>query len=84
MVFHTAVLGYVADRAQRRRFRRERAHGLCPCWIANESPRVFPEHPEGAGEPPSGGHFLMAVNDAPVAWTDPHGASIEWIADPVL
>lgn len=83
VVFHTAVLGYVADRAQRQRFAATvRTH--CPCWISNESPRVFAEHAAVAGEPPNPGHFLMAVNGAPVAWTDPHGASLQWIADPAL
>lgn len=83
VVFHTAALGYVADRAQRQHFATA-VRALSPCWISNEAPRVFPEHAAEAGEPPSAGHFLMAVNGAPVAWTDPHGASIEWIADPVL
>ncbi|MBX3501086.1 MAG: DUF2332 domain-containing protein [Alphaproteobacteria bacterium] len=83
VVFHTAVLGYVADRAARQRFAAT-VRTLCPCWIANESPRVFAEHAEGAGEPPRAGDFLMAVNGAPVAWTDPHGASLRWIADPAL
>jgi len=83
VVFHTAVLGYVADRAQRRLFA-ETVRGLCPCWISNEAPRVFPEHAVGAGDPPRAGDFLMAVNGAPVAWTDPHGASLRWIADPRL
>jgi hypothetical protein len=83
VVFHTAVLGYVTDRAQRQHFAATvRTH--CPCWIANEAPRVFPEHAAGAGDAPSAGHFLMAVNGAPVAWTDPHGASMQWIADPAL
>ncbi|MGE3650574.1 MAG: DUF2332 domain-containing protein, partial [Reyranellaceae bacterium] len=81
VIFHTAVLGYVTDPAARQHFA-ARVGGLCPCWISNESPRVFPSHTEGAGEPPGGGHFLMAVNGRPVAWTDPHGASIQWIADP--
>lgn len=83
VVFHTAVLGYVADRGQRQRFAAA-VRRLSPCWISNEAPRVFSEHAQGAGEPPTGGHFLMAVNGAAVAWTDPHGASIEWIADPAL
>lgn len=83
VVFHTAVLGYVGDRAQRRRFASD-VRSLAPCWISNESPRVFPEHAVGAGEPPRSGDFLMAVNGAPVAWTDPHGASLRWIADPVV
>ncbi|MBM3619306.1 MAG: DUF2332 domain-containing protein [Alphaproteobacteria bacterium] len=83
VVFHTAVLGYVADRAERQRFAAS-VRQLCPVWISNESPRVFPEHAAGAGAPPKPGDFLMAVNGSAVAWTDPHGASIEWIADPVL
>ncbi len=83
VVFHTAVLGYVLDRAARQRFAAQ-VRTLCPCWIANEAPRVFPEHVTGAGNAPSAGHFLMAVNGAPVAWADPHGASLRWIADPAL
>jgi hypothetical protein len=83
VVFHTAVLSYVGDRAQRQRFAAT-ARTLCPCWIANEGPRVFAEHAQGAGDAPSTSHFLMAVNGAPVAWTDPHGASMQWIADPAL
>ncbi len=83
VVFHTAVLGYVADRARRRRFA-ETVRTLCPCWISNEVPRVFPEHAIAAGDAPRTGDFLMAVNGAPVAWTDPHGASLRWITDPVL
>jgi hypothetical protein len=83
VVFHTAVLGYVADRAQRRRFA-SAVSSLCPYWIANEAPRVFPEHATDAGTSPSPGHFLMAVNGRPAAWTDPHGAALDWIADPPL
>jgi hypothetical protein len=77
------VLGYVSDRVQRQRFA-DTVRTLCPCWISNEAPRVFPDHARDAGDPPSAGHFLMAVNGAPVAWTDPHGASLQWIADPAL
>jgi hypothetical protein len=25
------------------------------------------------------GRFLLSVNGAPVAWSDPHGSSIDWI-----
>jgi len=25
------------------------------------------------------GRFLLSVNGTPVAWTDPHGRSIDWI-----
>ena len=78
VVFHTAVLGYVADDARRRDFAAT-VRTLCPYWIANESARVFPDHAQGACDAPSPGHFLMAVNGTPVAWTDPHGASLQWI-----
>ena len=27
------------------------------------------------------GCFLMAVNGVPVGWTDPHGASLDWISE---
>lgn len=83
VVFHTAVLGYVADRAARLRFA-SKVRSLCPYWICNEAPRVLPEHAASAGASPAPGHFLMALNGAPVAWTDPHGAALEWIADPPL
>lgn len=26
------------------------------------------------------GNFLLAMNGEPVAWTDPHGAALEWIS----
>jgi hypothetical protein len=79
VVFHTAVLGYVADLADRQAFAK-RVMGLCPFWISNESPSVFPDAARRAGVAGTPGHFLLAVNAAPVAWTDPHGAAIEWIA----
>ena len=50
-------------------------------WISNEMPGVLPvdctaklvrRGPRGA--------FLLSIDGAPVAWTDPHGAWIEWIA----
>jgi hypothetical protein len=78
VVFHTAVLAYVADPADRQAFA-ERVMPLCDCWIANESPRMFPAI-AGRAPPGEAGRFLLSVNGEPVAWTDPHGASIEWIA----
>jgi hypothetical protein len=78
VVFHTAVLAYVASRAQRQAFA-ERVTSLCPYWISNEPPRVFPEIADRAGITPTLGQFLMSVNGSPVAWTDPHGGSLEWI-----
>jgi hypothetical protein len=75
VVFHTAVLAYVADAALREEF----AHAVRrsgAVWVSNEAPGVFrsitaPRGPRGA--------FLLSVGGVPQAWTDPHGGWIEWI-----
>ena len=79
VIFHTAVLAYVADPADRRAFA-ERAMSICPYWISNEYPGVFLDVAGRAGERGAPGRFLLAVNGSPVAWTDPHGAALDWIA----
>jgi len=79
VIFHTAVLAYVTSPEERMEFSRSTA-ALCDVWISNEAPRVFPEIAARVATPGPPGHFLLAVNGTPVAWTDPHGASIEWIA----
>jgi hypothetical protein len=79
VIFHTAVLAYVASSEERADFARAVA-SLCDVWISNEAPRVFPEIAARAGSPGPPGQFLLAVNGTPVAWADPHGASLAWIA----
>jgi hypothetical protein len=79
VVFHTAVLAYVADLADREAFAARMA-ALAPYWISNEASAVFPAVAARAGPPPAPGRFLLAVNGIPHAWTDPHGAAMEWIA----
>jgi hypothetical protein len=79
VIFHTAVLAYVTSPDERAEFARAAA-SLCDVWISNEAPRVFPEIAERAGPPGPPGQFLLAVNGTPVAWADPHGASLVWIA----
>ena len=59
----------------------DKVGSLCRYWISNEVPRVFPGIADHAGEPSQAGRFLLSVNRTPIAWTDPHGAAIEWIAD---
>jgi hypothetical protein len=78
VIFHTAVLAYVADPADRQAFA-GMARSLCPYWVSNESPRTFPDHAAGVSATGAPGQFLMAVNGSPVAWVDPHGASLEWL-----
>ena len=77
VVFHTAVLAYVPDRGLRARF--AAAMTASPAvWISNESPRVFPHLAANAPPPRAPGQFLLSVNGTPVAWTGPHGQSIDW------
>jgi hypothetical protein len=75
VVFHTAVLAYVAEAAKRQGFAQS-VMSLCPYWVSNEQPAVFPRQTAGTAPP---GWFVMSVNGSPVAWTDPHGAALEWI-----
>ena len=79
VVFHSAVLAYVADPRHREQFA-DRVQRLCQYWIANEHPSIFPHiasRAEASGRPD---RFLLSVNGVPMAWADPHGVSLEWIA----
>ena len=79
VVFHTAVLAYVASQADRDAFAAiVRQTGAV--WISNEAPSAFPEFARTAPAPPTPGSFLLAVDGKPVAWTGPHGQSIDWFA----
>lgn len=78
VVFHTAVLAYIADAAARDRFART-VRALGAVWISNESPAVFPAIAGRVRRPGPAGAFLLAVDGVPVAWTQPHGEWIEWL-----
>src|SRR6185312_1374622 len=76
VVFHTAVLAYVAEQALRDDFaRRMRASGAV--WISNEVPGAFPDIAARVHTPRPIGAFLLAVDGRPFGWTDPHGAWLE-------
>jgi hypothetical protein len=79
IVFHTAVLAYIRSPTERDEFARS-VRSLCDFWISNESPRIFPEIAARIGNHGPKGRFLMSVNGVPVGWTDPHGASLDWIS----
>ena len=75
VVFHSAVLAYVAPE-RRRRFA-DVVADLPGHWVANEAPAVL----EGLVAPPAvdapgAGRFLLALDGVPVAWTGPHGQSL--------
>ena len=77
VVFHTAVLAYVASKAHREQFARV-MRGSRAVWISNEVPSVFPDIARAAPPAPRRGLFLLAMDGRAVAWTGPHGESIAW------
>jgi hypothetical protein len=77
VVFHTAVLAYVRSQRDRDAFARiVMASGAT--WISNEAPDVFPEIAARTPDSRRANRFLLAIDGKPVAWTGPHGQSIEW------
>jgi hypothetical protein len=78
VVFHTAVLAYVPTQAQRAAFAAS-VSSLCDYWVSNEAPRVLPDVAARLLANSPRNRFILAVNGAPVAWADPHGAVLEWI-----
>jgi hypothetical protein len=76
VVFHTAVLAYVTDPADRQAFADSvRATGAQ--WISNESADLS----GWRGETPAvWGDFVLALNGRPVAHTEPHGTRVHWLA----
>ncbi len=78
VVFHTAVLAYLPRAEERAAFARSVAE-LDAVWIANERPAYIPGLARAhVGDPPNAQAFLLCVDAAPTAWTDPHGSSIVW------
>lgn len=78
VVFHTAVLAYLADASEREAFGRS-VRDAGAIWISNEAPAVFPAVAARVGQAPTEGAFLLARDTVPVAWTDPHGGWIDWL-----
>lgn len=77
VVFHTAVLAYVAP-PDRKRFV-ETVRGLRAVWISNEGPGVFPSISAKLHPRPSADRAVLAVDGEPVALTGFHGQSIDWL-----
>jgi hypothetical protein len=77
VIFHTAVLAYVVSKAHREQFAKVVRQSKA-VWISNEVPSVFPDIARAAPPPPQPGRFLLAIDGTPVAWTGPHGESVDW------
>jgi hypothetical protein len=80
VVFHTAVLAYVRDLAERQAFA-ETVRNCGAQWISNESEAIWDE-PDLPPRP--WGRFVLALNGRAVAYTDAHGGAIDWFAHPSL
>jgi hypothetical protein len=77
VVFHTAVLLYL-DRAARQRFV-DTVRGLDAVWLSNEGDDVTPGVAERLTRKSETPAFVLARDGEPVAFTQPHGAAIEWL-----
>ena len=77
VVFHTAVLAYVRDPADREAFARSvaQAGGV---WVANEGRQNIPGAPDPGSAHADPAAFLLCVDGRPTAWTDGHGTWIDW------
>jgi hypothetical protein len=76
VIFHSAVLPYVAPE-NRGRFI-ETVRRLPAVWLSNEAPGVVP----GISAPryPDGPFLLIRDGTTPLAYTDGHGAWVQWLA----
>ena len=77
VIFHTAVLSYLRSREDIDLFVSV-VNSLDAVWISNESPELFPEAVTKLGKTPPKGQFMLMVDGDPVAFTGPHGQSIDW------
>ena len=66
VVFHTAVLAYVADPRQRQQFA-DRVQRLCQYWIANEHRSIFTHIGSRVDASDLPDRFLLSVNRVPMA-----------------
>ena len=78
VVFHTAVLAYIADPRDRAAFAAT-VRALDAIWIANEAPGLLDAAAGSLRDPWPSGRVLLTRDERPIAWTDGHGAAIEWM-----
>jgi hypothetical protein len=78
VVFHTAVLAYVRDPAERQAFG-DTVRACGAQWVSNESAAIWDQ----ADLPPRPwGRFVLSLNGCALAYTDAHGGTIDWFAPP--
>jgi hypothetical protein len=78
VVFHTVVLAYLSQ-ADLRRFV-EAMGRLSVRWLANEGQTVVPGVMEKLAAPPTDStNFVLSLDGEPLAFTQPHGRSLQWL-----
>jgi hypothetical protein len=77
VIFHTAVLAYLSA-AEREQFARD-VTAIDATWISNEGPNVVPGPRVRGATPIADSHLLIARNNHPVAFCDPHGRWVQWL-----
>lgn len=78
VVYHSAVLAYL-DGDGRRRFRAQLAQlaeSRPTVWVSNEGPGVCVEIEQPPGPVP----FVLARDGAALAFTGPHGDTVDWLS----
>lgn len=79
VVFHTAVLAYLDEEATRR-FSATMAR-LPVRWLSNEGQKVVPAVTENLRAAPTAStDFVLALDAEPIAFTQPHGRALHWLA----
>ena len=79
VVVHTAVLAYL-DEAATRRFTATLAR-LPVRWLSNEGQKVVPAVSERMRSAPAAStDFVLALDAEPIAYTQPHGRALHWLA----
>lgn len=79
VVFHTAVLAYLP--AEAKEAFTELVTGLPVRWVSQEGVPVLPAVRSRLSEPPAPeeSRFVLALDGEPLAYTAPHGGSIDWL-----
>jgi hypothetical protein len=77
VIFHSAVLNYIADPAERMAFA-ETVRSTGAQWVAQEDPDIFSN--TNLRSWPAGIFFRLALNGQTLGRAESHGASVEWLA----
>jgi hypothetical protein len=76
VIFHSAVLNYVDDPAQRALFAAA-VRAIGAQWLAQEDPDIFSDSNRRLW--PAGVFFRLSLNGRTLGRAESHGAALEWL-----